>query len=159
PGSADLHEVRRRAVAGLREVLARIGDRWPLVLYLDDLQWGDVDSAVLLAELLRPPDPPRLLLLACYRSEDGGTSPFLSTFRQARQAGPGPDQRELSLEVLSHEKARELAARLLGGDQTATAATADTIARESGGSPFFVSQLVQAVQAGEPEVALDKLIR
>jgi tRNA A-37 threonylcarbamoyl transferase component Bud32 len=159
PLSADPHEVRRRAVAGLREVLARLGGRRRLVLYLDDLQWGDIESAVLLAELLRPPDAPRLLLLACYRSEDSDTSPFLAAFRQAHQACAGKDWRELSLEELSHEEARELAARLLGGDGAATADAADEIARESRGSPFFVGQLVQAVQAGEGEADLGRVLR
>jgi serine/threonine protein kinase len=156
---ADPHEARRRGVAGLHQVLARIGGRRPLVLYLDDLQWGDAESAGLLAELLRPPDAPPLLLLACSRSEDSDTSPFLSAFRRALQAGAGSDWRELSLEELSHEEARELAARLLGSDQAATAATVEKIARESGGSPFFVEQLVQAVLAGEQEVDLHRVIQ
>jgi serine/threonine protein kinase/tetratricopeptide (TPR) repeat protein len=147
----DPHEVRRRAFAALREVLGRLGDRRPLVLHLDDLQWGDVDSALMLAELVRPPEPPRLLLVAGFRSEDRERSPCLRALWRALEAGPGPDRREVALRPLGPDDARELAARLLAG---AGAGAAEAVARESGGSPFFIVELAQAVQAGGADVTL-----
>ena len=132
---------------------------------IDDLQWGDVDSAVLLFELLRPPDPPVLLFLGTYRAEDRSGSPFLSTFFEfvmpagTRGKGgdgtqePALDCRELEVEPLSDSEARELVMATMGPTSAASPADegrlADVIVREAGGNPFFVTELVRFAQAGE----------
>jgi hypothetical protein len=147
PDVSDPKEVRRRGLAALRELLARLGDRQPLVLAIDDLQWGDVDSAALLADLLRPPDAPALLLVASYRSEDAATSPCLRHLLRAPEAGGGIDRRELAVEPLSPEEGEELALALLPG-AAGDRAVAAAIAREARGNPFFLHELAQHAQAG-----------
>ena len=145
-----------------------MGDRRPLVLAVDDLQWGDVDSAALLAELLRPPEPPVFLFLGCYRSEDAEKSPFLRTLAQFQDKSDGSlDRRQLPLEALSPADARRLVTKLLGEQGEVAPEQAETIEKESGGNPFFVHELVQYLKTGSElgehlqgshALALDKVL-
>ena len=54
----DLQERRRRAVVAFRTLLSRLASRVHLVICIDDLQWGDLDSALLISELLHQPGAP-----------------------------------------------------------------------------------------------------
>lgn len=157
PETPDLQELRRRAFAALRELLARLGDRGTLIVAVDDLQWGDADSAAMLVEVMRPPDAPVLLFAATYRTEDEPTSPLLHALARAGALGAGGehaaglDARSLHVEPLSPAEARELASALLVGDEAASAVRrnlAETVARESQGNPFFIAELVRHVHAG-----------
>lgn len=155
---ADQQELRRRAVAALRELLSRLGDRHPLVLFVDDLQWGDVDSALMLYELLKPPDPPLLMFIGACRAEDAEGSPFLKAFRETQQHGAHPlTERRLSVGPLTEAQAKELALFLLDRQDSRAELQAEAIARESGGSPFFVWELVRYLQARDQTAAIGEI--
>jgi eukaryotic-like serine/threonine-protein kinase len=135
----NVHELRRRGFAALAELLARLADRRPVVLVIDDLQWGDTDSANLLASVLLTSDPPPVLFIASYRLEEVVASGALAALLDP----PGPaavaEVHAVDVEQLSAGEAGELAASLCGPD---AATLVDVIARESGGSPFFLKELV-----------------
>ncbi len=122
--------------AAMRELLLRLRERRPLVLVIDDLQWADADSIGLLAELMRPPDAPALLLLATVRTGDAHTA--------ARLALPG-EVRRLPLGSLPMRDACELAEQLLrsSASRGAPALSAEALAREAGGHPLFLGELVR----------------
>ncbi len=145
----DPQELRRRAFAALRELLARISDRRPLVLYIDDLQWGDLDSAELLSELLRPPDAPVLLLICCYRSEYARHSPCLARLMASGEDGAAVfARREVPVDAMTIDETRDLARLLLGQAVDVPVELADMVARESGGSPYFVNELTRFLTGG-----------
>jgi serine/threonine protein kinase len=143
----DQQELRRRAFAAMRELFLRLVDRAPLVIAIDDLQWGDVDSAELLKEILRPPDAPALLFLASYRADEERSSPFLRAFLQDERFSAA--MRALPLGHLSADESRQLATELLESVPTATADMANLIADESGGSPFFIDELVRSLRLAD----------
>lgn len=139
----DAQQLRRRAFAGLRELLGRLGDRHPVVIYIDDLQWGDADSAELLLEVMRPPEPPRVLVLGAFRREEATSSPFLSIWLD--KSDSTIDQRNLSVDSLSHEDACQLAASLMEKSLPVDSNIFPSVARESEGNPFFIHELVEFV--------------
>ena len=144
----DHVELRRRAFTALRDLLGRLADRRRLILTIDDLQWADADSAVLLEDLLRPPDAPALLLLASFRSEEIERQPFL---RELLAHTGTPSRRALAVGPLAADDTRRLIVDLLGGPAAAPKQLVERILRESAGSPFLAEQLAHHVstEAGQ----------
>jgi len=145
PSVADPQYVRRRAFVALRGLLGEIAARQALVVWIDDVQWGDVDSVSLLFEMVRAPVAPPMLLVLSYRDDEAKSSPFVLEMR-ARWPVPA-EVRDLAVGPLRSDDARSLALTLLGGHGDAPLHTAEAIARESGGSAFLVEELVRSVVA------------
>ncbi len=137
-------ELRKRAFAALKELLFALGAEQSLVIHIDDVQWSDIDSLVLLEELLTPPNAPNLLLICGFREEMRATSPVLQALLGLfERLGQRVDVRELSVDQLSRDEAVELAALALDGEYAAPSDLARAIALESHGVPIFVSELAQ----------------
>jgi len=137
----DPLRVRRRAFLALRELLSSLARRRPIVLLIDDAQWGDTDSAALVLEVMRPPFAPPVLLAMTYRQEEEATSVFLREL--AARWPEASEARSISVGPLGLEDARRLALGLVGSQGPPAEAAAAAIARESGGSPFLVQELAR----------------
>jgi eukaryotic-like serine/threonine-protein kinase len=156
----DVRELRHRAFDALAGVLERLGRLAPLVMLIDDLQWGDVDSAAVLSSVLGSPGSSRLLFIACYRSEHLETNPCLVALTAARNRLTSFD---VDVDALTRDEALQLAMLLLETGHAGQDAAA-LIARESGGNPFFVAELARqylqgsATTLGDAAIDLDEAL-
>ncbi|MCG8419973.1 MAG: AAA family ATPase [Proteobacteria bacterium] len=132
-------ELRRRAVVALVGLLTRIAARCRLVLFIDDLQWGDRDSLPFLGALIRQFEAPILLIIA-HRS---GQADRALPDELARMVAIGVrvESRLVRVGLLNDRESGQLAGELLlraGGDDS----VAPRLAAESGGDPLFLHALV-----------------
>lgn len=144
--SPEPRELRKTAFAALRELLSRMSRSVHVVLHIDDLQWGDVESADLLEQVLRAPDAPPILLLLSCRTEELKRSPFMRALFGEGKARPAWNVHQLEVGPLSNLAAEQLGFALSPQLDPSLAAAA---ARESGGSPLFMNELVRYVTRTE----------
>jgi serine/threonine protein kinase len=183
--SPDPSELRRRAFAALREMLARMADRRPLIVCIDDLQWGDLDSIALLADLLRPPYPPPMLLVCAYRDEDLEANPTLralaaieggdertqgppmpavmdlraSTTARRKRRAAAAEIHDLAVGPLGEKDSRKLAQEIAGG-------VAESVAAEAAGNPlliveyarFLTSEAARSRESGNGAPSFDEMV-
>ena len=126
----------RRAATELASILfATAGDR-PIVLMLDDAQWGDDQSAVFLQRIIAAVTTQRLILIIAFRGEDQKTSLLVQTL-----ANSGLTPATMPIQELSLTATKALVKKVL---PEASAATAAGIAAEAGGNPELVQMIAVA---------------
>ncbi len=149
----DPAELRRRALGALRAIFDDLTQVGPLVIAIDDLQWGDVDGAIALAEIIDGPADttgPGVVVVATHREEDAATAPALAALRRRV-----PHRlRELTLGALPDAEARTLW-RHLAGD--AAAADDSGAVHDAAGSPLLLGEIAQARAAGAGAGRIDSV--
>ncbi|MDQ3370752.1 MAG: protein kinase, partial [Myxococcota bacterium] len=143
---ADAQARRTLAFDALRETLQRLGERHTVVMFLDDMQWVDRDTTALLADLMRAPDPPPVLLILATRTEESEGVVELVHRMDAEPTlldlGPLPDDTATAI-ALSH----------LGEDHVETASR---LVREADGSPLLLIELTRYLQGRSIEEVAGK---
>jgi serine/threonine protein kinase len=140
----DPQELRGRTFAAVRELLSRLSERRPVILTLDDMQWSDADSLVLLREVMRVPEAPSLMLVLSLRTDASGADPV--TAHDLMMPG---EMRHIRLQRLPRREARELAARLLSQHGEVDESLAHAIADEAVGHPLFIDELARHFPAAQ----------
>jgi serine/threonine protein kinase/tetratricopeptide (TPR) repeat protein len=134
-------DLRERAFASLRELFTRLADRRPVIIVIDDAQWIDDDSLALLAELLRPPEAPPLLLVLTSRGD--GTPSGAEEPRRTLSGALQGDVRWIELGALPLDEASTLASRLLERAGVTDSHLASWWAAQSGGHPLFIDMMTR----------------
>ena len=116
----------------------------PLTLFLDDLQWLDVATLDMLADLLTQADVQHLLLIGAYRdNEVDAAHPLMRKLDAIRKVGAFVQ--EIRLVPLAREDLGRLIAETLSCVPTVAAPLARLVHDKTGGNPFFAIQFISAL--------------
>jgi len=141
----DPRERRQKGIAALRELICRLARFVPVIIFIDDLQQGDEDTAAIFRELFRRDESPTALFVATYRNEDAETNACLKWVRRSQrptiEQNQLTDQLEIVVGKLSHDESIRLAASLLLRHQITSMIDVEKIADEADGDPLFIRML------------------
>ena len=137
----DPEGARVRVFEATAALLGSLARSAPVLLVLDDVQWADRPTLMLLRHVIRAAPASMLVVSACREGERGaGASPDRDDGRPS--AGWVCAER-IALGGLVPDQVRSLVETWLG----ATApGLADALCEESGGNPFFIEELLRHIE-------------
>jgi len=137
--ATDAESERSLLFAAVVGILSAASAERPLVLLLDDIQWADKGSLLLLRHLGLNDRPMRLLVLATYR--DNEVSALLDTLAALhRQTGVS----RVELKGLDDGEVLQCVKAIVGDSiDDAALDLARAVHSETDGNPFFVTELVR----------------
>ncbi len=139
------HE-RNRVFEAVSQFVTNISRELPLLIILDDLQWADQSSLLLLHYLARGIHRESMLLLGAYRdvyvNEKHSLFPVLTELNRERLLQSVP------LKRLSFNDASEMIKRILAQDDISTEFS-KLVYEKTRGNPFFVEEVIKSLKEDE----------
>ena len=139
------HE-RNRLFEAVSQFVTNISREAPLLVVLDDLQWADQSSLLLLHYLARGVHGESLLLVGAYRDtyvdEKHPLPPVLTELNRERLLQP------VSLKRLSFDNVAEMIKRILEQDDIQRE-FCEMVYEKTRGNPFFVEEVIKSLKEEE----------
>ncbi|HTQ06915.1 MAG TPA: protein kinase [Polyangiaceae bacterium] len=143
PGAGNESAARASARA-LLTIFARLSRQQPLIIWVDDVHWGDADSGAVLRQLMMPgAETAAVLLILSFRSDERAQSATLAALDTERAI----PVEELELAPLPATDSEWLVRQVLGAAETD--ALVQRVVGEAGGSPLFLWELARFVQESD----------
>jgi tetratricopeptide (TPR) repeat protein len=143
PVGADAQQERFRLFDAVASMIADVAWARPTIVMLDDLQWADEASLLLLRHIVRATDGCHLMILGTYRRTElepnGELAAALAELRRARAV------RELTLEGLDVNEVASLISIQSGQDVPPRLTR--QVAERTEGNPFFIEELTRHLEA------------
>jgi len=137
---------RDRLFEAVSQFVTNISKESPLLVILDDLQWTDQSSLLLLHYLARGVQKEPMLLLGTYRHTDidekHALSPVLTELNRERLLQP------IRLRRMSPNDTSEMIKQILGQDDVPRE-FCESLYEKTGGNPFFIEETIKSLQEEE----------
>ena len=139
PSALQPDEEQFRLLDAAAQFFTAVSARGPVLLILDDLQWADAGTAMMLRQVARSCGDRRLLLAGAYRTTEAVTPDLLADVLGAMQA-----ETECTVIRLG-ELGAEAIGQLVAAEARApvSSSLAVAIAAHTGGNPFFAKEMIR----------------
>jgi tetratricopeptide (TPR) repeat protein/KaiC/GvpD/RAD55 family RecA-like ATPase len=137
---------QNRLFEAVSQFITNISRETPLLVVLDDLQWTDPSSLLLLHYLARGVERTPLLLLGAYRGTDiddkHPLTPVLAELKRERLP------QSISLKRMSQEDTLEIIKQILGQDDVPQE-FCRMVYEKTRGNPFFIEEVIESLKEEE----------
>ena len=117
---------------------------YPLVIFLDDLQWADLDSLKLIELIMTDKETCYLFFIGAYRdNEVNAAHPLMITLEKIRKEGVFINQ--ITLDALRIEHINQLLADSLYTDVKTVLPLGNLLAKKTLGNPFFIDIFLKSL--------------
>ncbi len=137
----DTRQINQRGIAVLRRFLSALSQTYPLVIFVEDMQWVDHRSLDVLEDLLHDPADAMLLVVCLARQR---------FFEQRPAWAAGCDNHvQLDLRPLNNQYSHILIADILRKVRRLPPELRNLIAGQSTGNPFYIEELIKMLIADQ----------